>query len=309
MINKYILTDNYRYCSDILSLSFRDILLVLLKINQLTKLMKTKNRFLLAITSVLLLINVTIFAQEEKKAQYYTVTTMHFNLDNDSDADWKAVEKEYMDKVTMKNDYVMNAGYYTHLYTANSTDVKYVQVYSSWEDIDKAGQRNSELEKEAWPDETARKAFLKKQGDFYQQVHSDEIYTILPGGKSSSDPVGEDWILYVRTQHMAYPENAPEGELGKLRTEYLENVIYKNDLIKGYYPHRHFWGHDSSEFIEAFFLESMDDLAKMNDKNGELYQAHFKDEDARKDFWNKISKYYTGVHGDEIYSIVSDLRK
>lgn len=270
--------------------------------------MKTKNGFLLVITTMLLIISTITFAQETKIAKYYTVTTMNFDLDN-SDPTWEATEKEYIEKVTRKNDYVMGAGFYTHLYTPNSTDIKYVQVYSSWEDIDKAALRNSELEKAAWPDDKAREAFMKKQRSFYTAKHADEIYTILPGGKNPATAPAEDWILYVQTSHYAYPENAPEGEMAKLRAEYIENVINKNELILGYYPHRHFWGQDSTQFIEAYFLESMEDLANMRKRNGELLEAHFKDTDARRAFNEKYTKYFTGVHGDEVYTAIAGLRK
>ena len=124
--------------------------------------MKTTNQFFYAIVVMLLFLSVSsVSSQEEKTARYYTVTKMNFNMDNDSDANWLDVEKEYLDKVTKKNDYIMNAGFYTHLYTENSTDVIYVQVFSSWEDINKAAARNGELEKEAWPDDTARAAFIQ----------------------------------------------------------------------------------------------------------------------------------------------------
>ncbi len=274
--------------------------------------MKTTTRFITALFVMLLLFNVnTVLAQEEApaEAKYYTVTTMNFNLDDDSDADWYDVEKEYLDKVTMKNEFVMGSGFYTHLYTDNSTDVIYVQVYGSWEDMDKAGARNGELEKEAWPDADARAAFLKTQGNFYTQKHSDEIYSVMGGTKNVSEPATDDWVLYVRTSHLAYPENAPDGEIGELRTEMLENVINKNEFIKGYYPHRHFWGHDSTEFIEAFFVDSFESLNKMNTRNGELMEEHWSDEEARKEFFNKYNKYFTGVHGDKVYSVVAGLNK
>ncbi len=273
--------------------------------------MKTNNRIFMALTSALLLFSTTAFSQdaEAKTAKYYTVTTMHFNMDNNSDAKWEDVEKEYLNKVTMKNEYVMGAGFYTHLYTSNSTDVKYVQVYASWEDIDKAGARNGELEKAAWPDETARTAFLKKQGDFYRAKHSDEIYSVLPGSKPLAESLTGDMILYVRTSHYAYPEDAPDGEFVKLRKEYIENVINKNEIIKGYYPHRHFWGQNSTDFVEAFFVDSMDALNKMGDRNGELIGAHWTDADARKGYFQKLNKYFTGVHGDEVYTAIAGLRK
>lgn len=271
--------------------------------------MKTTTRFFVMITFMLLLCNTSISAQDAPTPKYYVVTTMHFNLDNDSDANWVEVEKEYLDKVTMKNEYVMNAGFYTHLYTSNSTDVKYVQAFGNWEDIEKANGRNSELEKEAWPNDDARAAYMKTQGSFYTNKHSDEIYSVVSGTKPLTGELTDNSIVYLRTSHFAYPEDATPGELGKLRTEYVQNVINKNNLIKGYFPHRHFYGHNSTEFIEAFFLDSMEDLAKLGSSNGELIQAHWTDEEARKTFFQAHNKYYTGVHGDEVLSIVPSLRK
>lgn len=272
--------------------------------------MKTINRFITAIVMMLLFLSTSsVLSQEEKTARYYTVTSMHFNLENDSDADWYDVEKEYLDKVTMKNEYVMGASFFTHLYTENSTDVIYVQTYSSWEDIDKASERAGELEKEAWPDDTARKAFLKTRGDFYTSKHSDEIYSVAGGTKMVTETPTDDWVLYVRTSYMAYPEDTPEGELGQLRKEMIDNVVNKNEYVKGYYPHRHFWGHNSTEFIEAIFVDSFESLAKMNDRNRELMREHWADENAGKEFFKKYNKYFTGVHGDKVYAVISGLNK
>ncbi|HEX9826129.1 MAG TPA: hypothetical protein VGA80_05985 [Flavobacteriaceae bacterium] len=272
--------------------------------------MRTTNRFFVMMTLMLLLCNTSISAQDQPpQARYYTVTTLHFNLDNDSDAKWEDVEKEYLDKVTMKNDHIMGAGFYTHLYTSNSTDVKYVQVYANWEDIEKATQRNSELEKEAWPNDEARAAFLKTQGGFYTSKHSDEIYSTVSGAKPLSGELTDNSIVYVRTSYFAYPKDGVPGELTKLRAELVENVINKNELIKGYYPHRHFYGQNSKEFIEAFFLDSMDDLDDMNTRSGELFSAHWTDDASRKAFNDSYRKYFTGVHGDEVLSVVPSLRK
>jgi hypothetical protein len=272
--------------------------------------MKTTIRFFVMIAFMLLLCNTTISAQDApQEPRYYVVTTLHFNLNNDSDAKWEDVEKEYLDKVTMKNDHIMGAGFYTHLYTSNSTDVKYVQVFGSWEAIEKATQRNSELEKEAWPNDEARAAFLKTQSSFYTNKHSDEIYSVVAGSKPLSGELTDNSIVYVRTSYFAYPEDAVPGELTKLRAEVVENVYNKNEFIKAYYPHRHFYGQNSKQFIEAFFLDSMDDLDDMNRRDGELIKAHWTDEAAGKAFFDKFSRYFTGVHGDEVLSVVPSLRK
>jgi len=137
----------------------------------------TKQLFSAIVLALLLFSTTTILAQDAPaRPEYITVTTMYWNSENNGTMDeWKAVEKEYMDKVTSKNEYVMGGWYYTHLLTENSNEVLYVQSYPNWEALDKAASRNSELEKEAWPDEEARKAFLKNMNSAFSSYHSDEI--------------------------------------------------------------------------------------------------------------------------------------
>ena len=163
--------------------------------------MKTTNQLFTAIVVMLLLLNTNAtFAQDEapKRPEYITVTKMFWSKNYDASPDeWKAVEKEYMDKVTKKNENIIGAGYYTHLLTENSNEVLYVQSYPNWEAIDKAGARNSELEKEAWPDEDARKAFLEKMNSAFSIYHSDEIYATMPGAKFMAEEPTKDMILYL----------------------------------------------------------------------------------------------------------------
>ena len=197
-----------------------------------------------------------------------------------------------MDKVTKKNEHVMNASFYMHRYTPDNREVIYVQTYANWDAIDKASGRNNELAKEAWPDKDARNAYFDKRNSYYADFHS-----------------GDDMILYVRKSHFAYPEDGSQKEFEELRNEFLKNVTHKNELIRGYYPNGHAWGADRTEYVEAFMVNSMADLDKMLDRQGELFQAHWTDEEARKEYGKKSSKYYTGVHGDYIYSLVEELVK
>ena len=117
--------------------------------------MKKTNQFIIAIVLPLLLLSTSsIFAQEEKEetsSMYMTVTTLHWNMDyEDFDMDtWKSVEKEYLDKVTAKNEYVANSSFYLHQLTPDNRELIYVRVYKTWNDIDKAGERDYELAKEA----------------------------------------------------------------------------------------------------------------------------------------------------------------
>ena len=269
--------------------------------------MKTTNRLSIVAFTMLMLFSTTIFAQEDSKRPMYVVaTTMYWNMNNDNFKmdEWKATEKEYMDKVTKKNSLVMSARFYTHRFTADNTELMYVQTYASWDDIDKAGEKNAELEKAAWPDENARKAFFKKRDNYYAAEHSDEIYATMAGAKVMTEAPTKDMILYLRKGHFAFPEGGTNKEFNEGHKEYVENVFHKNDLIKGYYPNAHAWGANKTDFLEAFILDSMDDLDDMLDKNGELFDAHWADKEKAKAFGKKMGKYFTGVHGDYIYTMV-----
>jgi hypothetical protein len=222
---------------------------------------------------------------------------------------WEAVEKEYLDKVTMKNEYIMSASVYLHRYTADNTELVAVATYASWEDIDKAADRNSELEKAAWPDENVRKDFFKKRNAYYAAEHSDEIYAALEGAKVLTGKPTKDYIMYVRKSHFAYPEDGSQEEFKTLRMEAVEKIINKNELIKAYYPNGHAWGADRTEFVEAFYFESMADIEKSQERADELAKVAWPDENARKARGKKMGKYFTGVHGDYIYTLVSKLSK
>ncbi len=254
----------------------------------------------MAIT-MLLFFTATAFTQADQRPEYVTVTTLHWNMDNDDfDMDeWKAVEKEYMDKVTSKNEHIRSNAFYMHYLTADNRELISVTTYNSWEDIDKAGDRSGELEKEAWPDADARKAFLKKQNAYYADFHADEIYATMEGAKFSDQELGEDAILYVRKSQRAFPEDGTFEEFNTLRKKALENVVHKNEYAVEYYPGQHAWGSDRREFIEAFILNSLCDLKKMFDRGAELNKEALTEEEGKA-----LGKYFTGVHGDYLFTPV-----
>ena len=261
--------------------------------------MKTTNQFFLAIVMLLLMIPVCNFAQEDARPAYVTVTKSYWNKNYEgTPEEWKAAEKEYMEKVTKKNEHISWAGYFMHLMTEHSNEVIYAQTYPSWDAIDKAGARNSELEKEAWPDDEEREAFLKKLGSAYSHFHSDEIYATMSGAKQLEGGITDDMILYVRQNKMAFPEDGSMEEWQTLFDKVLENAIYKNEFIKAYFPERHAWGSDRRDFNEVIYLDSMCDLEKMFDKYQELMKEALT-EDERKAF----GKYFKS-HGDYLYSPV-----
>lgn len=276
--------------------------------------MKTTNRLFSAIVITFLLLNTTtIIAQEEaqKGPEYVTMTVMHWNMDLEDFKmeEWKAVEKEYMDKVTKKNEHVMAAGFYLHQITPDNRELVYVQAYANWNAIDLAAKRNTELAKDAWPDKDKRKTFLNKQANYYSPFHSDEIYATMPHAKSLSEEPKKDMIVYLRTSHFAFPEDGSYKEFMDTFAEYTKNVTHKNEYVKAYYPMSHAYGSDKTQFVEAYFLDSLAVLDKKFDKDGELFDAHWSDEEAKKEMDKMGKKYFTGVHGDAVYKVVPELRK
>jgi hypothetical protein len=274
--------------------------------------MKTTNLIVSVMAAVTLLLNANVMAQDEvKEPKYYTVATAHWNMEyEDFDMDtWKAVEKEYLEKVIMKNEHIMGASVYLHHTTPDNTEILFVQVFDSWDAIEKASDHNGELAKEAWPEKENREAFFKKQNAYYANGHSDEIYSVLPGAKLMETPPDKDMIVYLRKSHFAFPEDGSREEFIELRKGYVENVINKNELIKAYYPSTHYYGADGTENIEAFFFDSLSDFDKMFDRNTELVKEAWPDDEARKERGKKVGKYFTGVHGDFIYTQVHELTK
>ncbi len=63
----------------------------------------------------------------------------------------------------------MGSLFLMHYFTADNTELKIVNAYSSWENIEKAEERSNELAKEAWPDKDQRTAFFKSQSAYYHQ--------------------------------------------------------------------------------------------------------------------------------------------
>ncbi|WMI68575.1 hypothetical protein [Mangrovimonas sp. YM274] len=275
--------------------------------------MKTTNRMMLLLAMLLIVgVGMTYAQEAPERPQYITVTTMHWNMDlKDFKMDeWKAVEKEFLDKVTSKNEHVVSAGFYLHRMTPDNTELLYVQAFPTWNDIDLAAKKNGDLIEAAWPNEKAREAFFDKRNKYYSAYHSDEIYATMPNAKLfNDDNMTENKILYVRTGHFAYPKDGNGDEFRKAFDDYALHVFHKNEYIKGYYPQAHAYGADRTVFVEAFILDSMADLEKMFDRNDELVKSHWKDEADREKMNKLVEKYFTPVHSDAVYTVVAGLRK
>jgi hypothetical protein len=241
---------------------------------------------------------------------FITVTTVHWGqTENFSMDEWKAVEKEYFDKVTAKNEFMVSSLVLLHYFTADNSEIKAVTGYASWEAIEKSAARSIELEKEAWPDKDQRTAFFKKRSAYYTDMHSDEIYVTKPYAKMFSEKPDKPLVYYVRQSHRAFPDDAGEGEMDALMQEYFNVVISKNNHILGYFPLAHGWGSDGRDMLEAFVVGTLGDIETTSDQNEVLVKSNWPDEAKRKEFFSKRDRFFTGWHGDYIYTSVPELTK
>lgn len=271
--------------------------------------MKAINHHFKSFFMLLLFSCASIYAQQDQQP-YVSVTTMHWNLDLEdfSNDEWLAVEKEYHEKVTAKNEHILSASVLRHYLTDDSSEVVFVTVFGTWEAFELASKRTNELIEQGWPNEEERKAFFKKRGKYYANEHSDEIYRSIPGANRLED---EELPLfyYVKTSYFSFPEDGTNKEFSELLDQYNKAVTHQNQYYKAYYPQVHFYGQDRTEFVEVFLTETLASLEKGLSEQGVLFRAHWADESEREAFTAKFDKYFTGKHNDRIYSSVPELYK
>lgn len=271
--------------------------------------MKTIKKQMLGFILILLSIS-NLFAQE-KKANYVTVTKMHFNMDNEdlSYKEWNMLQKEYFDKVTAKNELILGHNHLVHYFTEDNSEILNVNIYENWGTIESSQKRNAELIEKAWPDKTKREAFFKKLDGYYQDKHSDEIYVTMPFLKNTIIATDKQMVYYIRKSHFNLSMEGSNEEFDKLFKEYFEEVTMKNEFIKAYHTAAHAWGSDKTDFIEVFVVENLDAIEKSFKRDEELFNAHWKDEKSRKEFNKKLDKYFTPLHSDYLYRSVIGLQK
>lgn len=120
------------------------------------------------------------FAQTSTPRIYH-VTTFYVvqGLDSIASAERTAVLKEYHDKVTMKNELILRSWSMGHYFSEDSHEFVTVNEYANWNDIDRAGTRDDELAKKAWPNAKQRMDFMNKLNGYFKG-HKDAIYTGVP---------------------------------------------------------------------------------------------------------------------------------
>ncbi len=119
-------------------------------------------------------------AQNQPANTYVVQTTVQFVLpEGTTRADVQKAFQEYYDKVVSKSTLIKHFAIYIHAWGSHGASFVRSMEFGKWEDIGKFEDELEALEKAAWPDETARKAFLNKLDGYSSPYHSDEIYSVM----------------------------------------------------------------------------------------------------------------------------------
>ncbi|MBP6311523.1 MAG: hypothetical protein KA408_04580 [Flavobacteriales bacterium] len=122
----------------------------------------------------------TAQAQDEPATKYIAQTTSEFVMHDDvTREEMQKTYQEFYDKVIAKSTLVKHYAMYIHAWGSKGGSYVTTMEFDNWEDLGKFNDEFETLAKTAWPDEAARKAFMKKLGSFSNPHHSDEIYTVM----------------------------------------------------------------------------------------------------------------------------------
>ncbi|MEO5571829.1 MAG: hypothetical protein ABIT08_10750 [Bacteroidia bacterium] len=137
---------------------------------------------LLAVVAVLFTGSVQSAKAQTNSNHVFHINTWYMvpNQDSVVHAERNAMLKEYFTKVTMKNEFVIHQSQMTHFFTDDSREFVTITEFAKFGDIEKSFDRDSELERQAWPDTQKRQQFMNKMNSFFT-YHKDAIFNGLSG--------------------------------------------------------------------------------------------------------------------------------
>ena len=237
---------------------------------------------------------------------FVTVNTLHVVADANFD-ELKKLEQEYFDKVISNNDLILNHETLIEQTDSSVIKVKFINIFSNWDDIRNSETVNEILIARNWPYASERKLYFEKQNDLYSNFHSDQIYLTTELIKNISDNTAEETPNLVRVDTSILADASDDNAYEKY-VSYVENVIYKNPLLHSYQPIRQYWGGDSREFVEIFILNSGVTFEEFGQKNKELYEKFIPNTAEREEFL-KVMQGAVESHSSGFYKSMSSLSK
>ena len=111
-------------------------------------------------------------------------------------------------------------------------------------------------------------------------------------------------VVVMTNFERAFPDEGSARELDSLAQIVMDNSYKNNPYVISYGVVRHFWGHNSRDFIQMITVKSFEDINKAEDEGNKEFMKAMPDKADRQAFGKAYSKYFTGKHSDEIYTQV-----
>ena len=117
-----------------------------------------------------------LYAQDENRHYFVATTYERVFPEGGSQAELDSLGHFFNENAIKKNEFILSEQVLRHAWGHNSTDFVVIQEFKNWADIEKSGNRNVELIKEAIPDDKERQKYYMEFGKYFGNKHSDEIY-------------------------------------------------------------------------------------------------------------------------------------
>jgi len=119
----------------------------------------------------------------------------------------------------------------------------------------------------------------------------------------------QNHVVVMTNFERAFPDKGTAAELDSLAQIMMENSYKNNPYVLSYKVVRHFWGHDSRDFIQMITVKSFEDINKAEDEGNKAFMKAMPEKADRQAFNKAFTKYFTGKQSDEIYSEVASSQK
>jgi len=112
-------------------------------------------------------------------------------------------------------------------------------------------------------------------------------------------------VFVITNFERAFPDDGSNRELDSLAAMYVDKTFgADNQYVVSCKLVRHWWGHNSRDYVQITEVKSWDDILKANERSNELFEKAWSTKESRDAFNKAYNKYFTGKHSDEIYSEV-----
>ena len=112
----------------------------------------------------------------------------------------------------------------------------------------------------------------------------------------------------VSTWKISIPEDGSNAEFSEIMKEWYDKVVSKNEKIVSEKVLRHSSGSDGRDWVFITEYASWNDIDAADERQNELVEAAWPNENERREFFKKFFKY-ADTHSDEILRELPELRK